>query len=150
MTGFSYIDVSGLPTDPDDLRDHMEADLDATDAGAGPASWEMFIAAHALLWETVPPIALSQAVLILLSETFGIEVTPGDTDRAGRQATRFAVTSPDGQFRSVMWLDPELGVLLGEQQELLVTTPTIDAEPPVIIKWASYLSSEIVDSTADR
>jgi hypothetical protein len=74
----------------------------------------------------------------------------GDADLGGRIATRFSITSPDGQFRDVMWLDPETGALLGEQQELLTATSTIDAVPPVVIKKATYLVSEVVDSTNDR
>lgn len=150
LADFSFIDVSGLPTDPDALRDHVEGGLDTTDAGMGPAAWEVFIAAHGFLWETVPPPALSEAVLTMLSETPGIDVEQDDVDLAGRAATRFSVTSPNGQLLSVMWLDPMSGRLLGEQQELLTPTPTIDAEAPVIIKWATYLRSEVVDTTADR
>lgn len=150
LRDFSYIDVSGLPTDPHALLEHISSGLDPTDVGAGPAPWEVFIAAHGILWETVPPPELSRAVLAMLSEHPDIEVAEGDTDLSGRVATRFSITSPDGQFRSVMWLDPETGALLGEQQELLTSTPTIDAVPPVVIKKATYLVSEMVDSTSDR
>lgn len=150
LTGFSLVDVSGLPTDPDALLSHIRSGLDASDAGAGPASWEVFIAAHGILWETVPPPDLSEAVIAMLRETPGIEVEEGDVDPAGRRATRFSVTGANGQFRDVVWLDPETGTLLGEQQELLTPTPTIDAQPPVVIKWATYLVSEVVDTTDDR
>jgi hypothetical protein len=150
LRDFSYIDVSSLPTDPNTLLEHIHSGLDPTDVGAGPAPWEMFIAAHGILWETVPPLELSMAVLAMLSENPDIEVKEGDADLVGRTATRFSITSPDGQFRTVMWLDAETGILLGEQQELLMATPTIDAEPPVVIKQATYAVSEVVDSTIDR
>lgn len=65
LAGFSYVDVSGLPHDPDALRKHILSGLDPSDAGAGPASWEVFIAAHGILWETVPPPELSMAILAI-------------------------------------------------------------------------------------
>ncbi len=150
LRDFSYIDVSDLPTDPDALLEHILSGLDPSDFGVGPAPWEVFIAAHGILWETVPPPELSMAVMAMLSENPDIEVEGGDVDLGGRTATRFSITSPDGQFRSVMWLDPETGALLGEQQELLTATSTIDAAPPVVIKKATYLVSEVVNSTNDR
>ena len=147
---FSYIDVRGMPTDPEALLETILSGLDPSDAGAGPAAWEVFTAAHGILWETVPPPGVSKAVLAMLSQNPDIEVEEGDADPTGRTATRFSITGPDGRYRSVMWLDPETGILLGEQQELLIATPTIDAEPPVVIKFATYLVSEVVDSTIDR
>lgn len=90
------------------------------------------------------------AILAMLRETPDIEVEDGDVDPNGRTATRFSATSPDGQLRSVMWLDAGTGTLLGEQQQLLTPTPTIDAVPPVVIKKVTYLVSEVVDTTSDR
>ncbi len=150
LTGFSYIDLRGLPNDPGALLKKILGGLDPSDAGTGPAYWEVFIAAHGILWETVAPPELSMAVLVAMNGLLGIEVKEHDVDLQGRPGTRFSATSPGGQFRSVMWLDPVAGTLLGEQEELLMPTASIDATPPVVIKRASYLVSEVVNTTGDR
>jgi hypothetical protein len=68
------------------------------------------------------------------------------TDHAGRNGTGVSLTtdrSGVGRERHVLIFDPETGVLLEERAVLLDKVDWLDAEPPTIIGYTTYLTSEI-------
>lgn len=143
----SFTDISTLPRDPTELLRSIRAARDPSDVGAGSEAWEALIAARSYLWETVPPKDLSLAAMEMLQSLNDITEARG-RDPAGRDSVAFAVENK--QFRNTIWLDPKTGALLGEQQDLLVVLPTVDAAPPVTIKRATYSASKMVSSTDSR
>jgi hypothetical protein len=148
--GFSVTDPTGLPTEPGKLRALLSPTIDPTDPGSGTPAWETFMAARAYLWETVPPPTVSRAIQDVLRTTPGIVEKVNDHDRAARSARSYTIIDEHNQLRNTLLLDPTTGALLGEQQDLLKSVPTIDGDPPLTIKYATYLEAKLVDSTVDR
>lgn len=71
------------------------------------------------------------------------------TDRAGRTGTAVAMTSDQssrGLERRVLIFDPVTSVLLEEQDVLLHKVDWLEADPPILIGYATYLVSDIVQT----
>lgn len=70
-------------------------------------------------------------------------------DRLGRPGVSFWLDS-SGKVatRLTLFLDREQG-LLGEEQTLLSALDDIDAAPPVVIGYVTYVDARLVDTTAE-
>lgn len=68
------------------------------------------------------------------------------TDRAGRTGTAVAITgnpSGVGLERRILIFDPDTSMLLAEETVLLEAVDWLDADPPIVIGYNTYLVSDI-------
>jgi hypothetical protein len=139
-----YADVDALPTDVDALRELIRAQAAAN--GGGATNLEMFTIVGDLLHETVAAPRLRSALYRVAASIDGVELVGSVTDHAGRNGTGVSLTidrSGVGRERHVLIFDPQSSVLLEERDVLLDKVDWLDAEPPTIIGYTTYLTSEI-------
>lgn len=142
-----YEDVDSLPTDVAALRDVIRARAEAN--GGGATNLEMFIIVGDLLRETVAAPDVRAALYRVVAALDGVELIGPVTDRIGRAGTAVAMTgdgSGAGRERRTLIFDPETSMLLAEEQVLLDKVDWLDAEPPLVIGYNTYLASEIVET----
>jgi hypothetical protein len=143
--GLYYEDVDALPTDVAALREVIRARAAAT--GGGATDLEMFTIVGDLLRETVAAPKVRAALYRVAASLGGVELIGSVTDRAGRTGTAVSLTgdrSGAGRERRVLIFDPETSVLLAEEDVLLDKVDWLDAEPPLVIGYNTYLISDIV------
>jgi hypothetical protein len=142
-----YEDVDSLPSEVAAMRDVIRARAEAN--GGGATNLEMFTIVGDLLRETVAAPDVRAALYRVAAELDGVELIGPVTDRIGRAGTAVAMTgdqSGAGRERRTLIFDPETSMLLAEEQVLLDKVPWIDAEPPLVIGYNTYLASEIVET----
>ena len=140
--GLSFLDLSGLPTDPDALRTAIES---RAVEGGPPGDAETFTIVGDLLRETYGSPALRAALYEVAASLPGVELIGSTTDPAGRPG--IAVAFENGSARNELIFDPRTAALLGERT---VMTNEDDGIPAgTIVSSAVYLSTGIVDSTND-
>jgi hypothetical protein len=140
-----YQNVDALPTDLGTLR-HM-IDERAAANGGGATDYERFTIVGDLLRETVAAPKVRAALYRVAASLNGVELVGSMTDRAGRTGTAVSMTtdqSSRGLERRVLIFDPQTSSLLAEEDVLLHKVDWLDAEPPLIIGYNTYLVSEIV------
>jgi hypothetical protein len=140
-----YEDVDALPTDVDALRELIRARAAAN--GGGATDLEMFTIVGDLLRETVATPKVRAALYRVAASLGGVELIGSVTDRAGRTGTAVSLTgdrSGAGRVRRVLIFDRETSMLLAEEDILLDKVDWLDGEPPVVIGYNTYLTSEIV------
>ena len=78
----------------------------------------------------------------------GVELIGDARDHAGRPGVAVAKTSAYTGLRqrNVLIFDPRTSALLGEEDVLLERATWLDAQPPVVIGYAVYLDSRVVES----
>jgi hypothetical protein len=141
----SYEDVDALPTDVAALREVIRARAAAN--GGGATDLEMFTIVGDLLRETVAAPQVRAALYRVAASLGGVELIGSVTDRVGRSGTAVSLTgdrSGAGRERRVLIFDPETSVLLAEEDILLDKVDWLDGEPPLVIGYNTYLTSEIV------
>jgi hypothetical protein len=77
----------------------------------------------------------------------GVELVGSVNDRAGTTGTAVSMTnaqSSRGLERRVLIFDPRTSALLGEEDVLLHKVDWLDAEPPIVIGYNTYLVSDVV------
>ena len=146
--GLFYLDLSGLPTDPDQLQQLIE---DRKVEGGPPGDAETFTIIGDMLRETYASPELRAALYQIASGLPGVELIGDVTDEEGRPGV--AVGYPSDGLRHDLIFDPNTSALLGERT--VVTDPSRSEEAQHlrvgdVIGWAVYLSSGVVDSTTDR
>ncbi len=137
-------DVEALPTDPAALRQVIDQ---RAAAGGGSTDYERFTIVGDLLRETVAAPQVRAALYRVAAGLGGVQLIGSVTDRAGRTGTAVAMTSAEssrGLERRVLIFDPRTSVLLEEQDTLLHRVDWLDADPPIVIGYATYLVSDIV------
>jgi hypothetical protein len=143
-----YTDLSSVPTEPTALRAAIIAGIDRTAPDGESDDYDVLKAARDYLWETVPPVALRRAIFDMLMASPGIPHRAA-RDRLGRSGTAFSIDSSRGtRTRLTTILARDQG-LLGEEQTLLDHDDAIDATPPVVIGYATYLDAQLVGTTED-
>ena len=141
-----YENVDALPTDVRTLR-HMIDERAA--AGGGATDSERFTIVGDLLRETVAAPKVRAALYRVAAGLGGVELVGAMTDRAGRVGTAVSMTndqSSRGLERRVLIFDPETSGLLAEEDVLLHKVDWLDADPPLVIGYNTYLVSEIVST----
>jgi hypothetical protein len=140
-----YENVDALPTDVGALR-HL-IDERAAANGGGATDYERFTIVGDLLRETVAAPTLRAALYRVAASLNGVELIGSMTDRAGRTGTAVSMTSDQsrvGLERRVLIFDPQTSSLLAEEDVLLNKVDWLDAEPPQVIGYNTYLVSDIV------
>jgi hypothetical protein len=138
-----YEDLDALPTDADSLRAVIDA---RAAAGGGANDYQRFTVVADLLRETVGTPDLRAALYRVAAGLGGVELIGSVTDRAGRTGTAVAMTgnpSGVGLERHTLIFDPETSMLLAEETVLLETVDWLDADPPIVIGYSTYLVSDI-------
>lgn len=139
--GLAYEDLTRYPQDDEALRSMLTAA-----ASQGPAqrysALDYLDLARGILWETVPPPSLSRAVLGALRGQPGIEISSDAKDRTGRPGIAFS--ADDGVIRRTLILESQSGELLGEELTQLTPLAAVDARPPVVMGYMTYLESRMV------
>ena len=139
-----YEDVDSLPTDVGALRRMID---ERAAAGGGSTDYERFTIVGDLLRETVAAPQLRAALYRVAAGLGGVELVGSMTDRAGRIGMAVSMTndqSSRGLERRTLIFDPETSMLLAEEDVLLDKVDWLDAEPPLLIGYSTYLVSEIV------
>ncbi len=141
-----YEDVDALPTDPAALRQLIDQ---RAAANGGSTDYERFTIVGDLLRETVAAPQVRAALYRVAAGLGGVQLIGSVTDRAGRTGTAVAMTnaqSSRGLERRVLIFDPRTSMLLEEQDVLLHKVDWLDADPPMVIGYATYLVSDVVPS----
>ena len=139
-----YEDVDALPTDTGTLRRLID---DRAAANGGPTDYERFTIVGDLLRETVGTPKVRAALFRVAAGLNGVELIGSVTDRAGRTGTAVSMTnaqSSRGLERRTLIFDPETSALLAEEEVILSKVDWLDAEPPVVIGYNTYLVSDVV------
>lgn len=140
-----YEDLSGLPTDPDDL---YEVVSERARGSENSHDAEMLTIIGDLLHETVAPPELRQALYEVAARIPSIKLVGPTTDSAGRTGTVVAITSDDSGSltRTELVFDEETSKLLGKRHVLLERVAWVDHEPPTIVASTLYLSGNVSSS----
>jgi hypothetical protein len=139
-----YQNVDALRTDLGVLR-HMIDERAAANGGA--TDYERFTIVGDLLRETVAAPKVRAALYRVAAGLNGVELVGSMTDRAGRTGTAVSMTndqSSRGLEQRVLIFDPQTSSLLAEEDVLLHKVDWLDAEPPLIIGYNTYLVSDLV------
>ena len=139
-----YENVDSLPTDVTALRRVID---ERAAAGGGATDYERFTVVGDLLRETVAAPQVRAALYRVAGGLGGVELIGSMTDRAGRTGTAVSMTndqSSRGLERRVLIFDPQTSALLAEEDVLLHKVDWLDAEPPLVIGYDTYLVSNVV------
>jgi len=141
----SFEDLSRLPTDPSALASVIRERAQRADP---PLYDEMFVIVGDLLREQTAPPQVRAALYKVVSGIPGVELVGQVHDRADRQGVAVAKTSTytGVKRRHVLIFDPRTSALLAEEDVILEPVSWIDTKPPVVIGYATYLESGIVES----
>lgn len=140
-----FQDVDSLPTDPGSLRQLIDGRAAAN--GAGSTDYERFTIIGDLLRETVAVPKVRAALYRVAAGLNGVVLVGSLRDRAGRTGTAVSMTnaqSSRGLERRVLIFDPRTSALLGEEDVLLHRVDWLDADPPIVIGYNTYLVSDVV------
>jgi hypothetical protein len=143
--GLSFEDLSLLPTDPGALANVIRERAQRADP---PLYDEMFVVVGDLLREQTAPPQVRAALYKVAAGIPGVELVDQVQDRSGRQGVAVAKTSTytGVKRRHVLIFDPTTSAHLAEEDVILEPVSWIDAKPPVVIGYATYLESGIVES----
>ena len=143
--GLSYEDLARLPTDPVALAAVIRERAGRTQV---PINDEMFVVIGDLLRQQEAPPAVRAALYKVAAGIPGVELIGDARDRSGRPGVAVAKTSSYRglRLRNVLIFDPRTSALLGEEEVLLERATWVDAPPPVVVGYAVYLDSRIVES----
>ena len=144
--GLSYMDLSKLPTDPEQLGRMIER---RQIEGGPPGDAETFTIIADMLRETYAPPKLRAALYQIASELPGVELLGTVDDSAGREGVAVAYTNAGSRHELIF--DPNTSWLLGERY--VVTDPArahMAVPAGTVVGWATYLASGVVDSTTAR
>jgi hypothetical protein len=139
-----YQDVDSLPTDVGALR-HLIDERAVVNGSA--TDYERFTIVGDLLRETVGAPAVRATLYRVAAGLSDVELMGSVTDRAGRMGTAVSMTnaqSSRGLERRTLIFDPETSALLAEEDVLLHKVDYLDADPPIVIGYDTYLVSDIV------
>lgn len=144
----TYEDFSRYPTDPAALANAVR-DIAAR---ADPRLHaEMFVVVGDLLRQPGVPPPLAQALYQVAAEIPGVDSIGNVVDRAGRPGIALAMTSDytGWTVRSTLVFDPSATTLLEEEKTLLKPVPLLDAVPPVVVGYTTYLASSAIAELPD-
>ena len=142
-----YENLDALPTDAAALRRVID---ERAAARGGSTDYNRFTMVGDLLRETVGTPQLRAALYRVAAGLRGVELIGSVTDRAGRSGTAVAMTnsaSSRGLERRTLIFDPATAVLLAEKDVLLDKVDWLDADPPLVIGYTTYLVTDIVPTT---
>ena len=145
----AVVDLAELPDTPEDVRRKLVAQGDEDE----PDAVAVLTGALVYLRETVPAPATAELLYRVIASQHGIGKIDALTDHAGRAGEGFFVEihakSDAGELntRLVVIFDADTHALLEEQSIQLNSNPGVDAQPPVMIGWATYLTSATVPNT---
>jgi hypothetical protein len=142
--GLSSEDLTRLPTDPTALAEVIRERAARTQV---PIDDEMFVMIGDLLRPQGAPSNLRAALYKVAAAIPGVELVRDARDHAGRPGVAVAKTSSYTglRHRNVLIFDPRTSALLGEEHVLLEQAAWVDAAPPVVVGYAVYLESRIVE-----
>jgi hypothetical protein len=138
-----YEPIDALPTDFGALRQVID---DRAAATGGATDYERFTIIGDMLRETVGAPALRAALYRVAAGLSGVVAIGSVTDRAGRSGIGVAMSndqSSRGPERRTLIFDPQTSMLLAEEDVLLKSVDWLDAEPPLLIGYNTYLVSDI-------
>jgi hypothetical protein len=142
--GLFLPDVDSLPTDLEALRRLIDQ---RAAANVGSTDYERFTIIGDLLRETAAAPMVRAALYRVAAGLNGVELVGSVRDRAGRTGTAVSMTnaqSSRGLERRVLIFDPGTSALLGEEDVLLHKVDWLDADPPIVIGYNTYLVSDVV------
>ncbi len=144
--GLSYLDLTSLPTDPEQLRAMIE---ERKVEGGPPGEAETFTIIGDLLRETYAPPKLRAALYQIASELPDVQLVGNVKDPEGRDG--IAVAYPNNGVLHELIFDPNTSTLLAERTE--ITDPSqahVQVPAGTVVGWAAHLGSGIVDSPDQR
>jgi hypothetical protein len=162
----SFDDLSGLPTDPAVLagviRERAERGFYrgsfqvftqnwvppyGSIAVDMPLSHAMFFTIENMLSQQSAPPAVRAALYKVAAGIPGLELLGPVHDRAGRPGVAVAMTSAYTGLRQrhVLILDERTSALLAQETVLLDAAKWMDAKPPLVVGYATFLEAAIVE-----
>ena len=98
----------------------------------------------------VVPARVTSALWGLLAKQDGLRLLGTVKDRAGRPGIGISLTPPDRKnYRSVFIASLETGKLLGIEEILIRSDPTLDLKAPAITRFTAFLKAEYSTQGAD-
>jgi hypothetical protein len=141
--GLSFVDLSGLPTDPDALLQVIE---ERSIVGGPPGDAETFTLIGDLLRETYATPELRASLYEVAAGLPGVQLVGNVRDASGRPG--IAVAYDHDGARNELIFDPETAVLLGEST-VVTDVGAMGLPMETVLSSAVYLASGVVDSTDD-
>jgi hypothetical protein len=150
LSGGVLLDGKDLPTDPETLREMIEArEIQGVEGPPGEA--ETFVLIGDMLRHAYLPAAVRAALYQLTAELQGVKLLGEVEDPVGRPGTGIAFTDRKRGTRHELILDPATSVLLGERDSLVRSGMFgFKAPPGTPIGYAAYLESKVVDSVGEK
>jgi hypothetical protein len=107
----------------------------------------MFFTIGNMLRQQSAPPAVRAALYKVGAGIPGVEFLGPVHDRAGRPGVAVSMTSAYSGLRqrNVLILDQRTSALLAEETVLLEAAKWMDAKPPVVVGYATYLEAAIVE-----
>ncbi|MDP9226010.1 MAG: CU044_5270 family protein, partial [Actinomycetota bacterium] len=140
-----FEDLSRLPTEPSALTNVIRERAQSADP---PLHDEMFVVIGDYLRQQSAPPQLRAALYKIAAGIPGVELVGEIRDRAGRAGVGVAMTTTYTGLkqRHILIFDPRTSALLAEETLLLEKPSWSDVQPPVLIGYATYLESGVVES----
>jgi hypothetical protein len=145
----TVVSAAGLPSDKIGLRAQLLREADVQEStGIG-----VLVGALGYLRETVPSHSTADLLYAVVAEEPGVMKGGQVKDRLGREGEAFSVdivTKTDRQElteRITAIFDPDSHQLLEESRTELTPNPSVDASPPAVIGWATFIEAELVSDT---
>jgi hypothetical protein len=139
--GLSYLDLSKLPSNPDQLKQLIE---DRTVEGGPPGDAETFTIIGDLLRETYASPGVRSALYTIASQLPGVQLVGTVKDELGRSGTAVGYVSHG--ISNELIFDPQTSALLAERQ--VATADASWVPDGTVTESTSYVASGVVDSTS--
>lgn len=139
--------ANNLPDDPEQLVDALLDNIACTDRTPGPTrSICLYREIIALYQHHVVPQRVAAALWTALKDETDFTALGSVEDRAGRPAVGISITDPENpQYRLVLIVSPDDGQLTGVEEILIRPIDGIDAAPPAVVAFTTYVRSERTD-----
>jgi len=136
-----------LSADPRRLREQLDARQDPQTCGAVPASC-LVVETIDLFHNYVVRPGLSAALWRTLATEPGVTYVGEVSDRLDRPADAFAALGLDRTTHLLIFLDPETGLYLGDEEVLTEPSDAFGFDPPAVISFSALVESRRVPSAS--
>lgn len=133
-------DLSGIPRDPQKLRDYFYAEYQG---GSNSIDEDVWVRMTDLLRTGTVPADLRAAIYRAMALVPGVELVDGQATLNGQTGIAIGRTEAGRNFHVDVIIDPATGLLIGERQVTIAADGQVPAN--TVIGWSS-VSTSVVDS----
>ncbi|OUZ10250.1 hypothetical protein BHE97_07795 [Aeromicrobium sp. PE09-221] len=138
-----------LSTDPQRLRQQLDARQDPETCAGTPASC-LVIDTIDLFHSYVVRPELAAALWRTLASEPEVTYLGEVNDRLNRPADAFVVPGLDQTTQLLIFLDPETGLYLGDEEILIEPSEAFEFEPPAVLSFSALVEARRVPATSNR